>query len=282
MTAKEILTEKNLNWSVRDEVLTTESGILLPNYKAIVRDDTNTVLGVHGSGYQAFQNDQLLELLFRVSQQTGLQVHRGGFFGNGEKVFIQLKSNDLKIGNDEVKGFITGINSFDGSTNLGFGTSTITISCTNSFYGAFRSLQNKVKHTKNMLVRLEDILQAIDVTLSEEKHLFDHIQRFSEIRMSEADMDKVIRSLFGIKKEVSLTDFDVLSTRTQNNIAAFRTAANIEITDKGENLWGLFSGVTRFTTHNLPKTQSNDEQKMFGLYGRREQQIFNELAVMVS
>lgn len=282
MEKNEILSKTNLNWSVRSEVLTTESGIALPDYKAIVRDDNNAVLGVHKAGYQAFQNDQLLELLYKVNQQTGMKVHTGGFFGGGKKVFIQLKSNDLQIGNDTVRGFITGINSFDGSTNLGFGSSSLTVSCANTFYGVFKSLQNKVKHTKNMLVRIEDILQAIDQTLNEEKQLFDHIKRFSEIRMTQKDMDNVIRNLFNVKKETSLTDYDALSTRLKNNIAAFKMAANTEIIDKGENLWGLFSGVTRFTTHNLSETKNNHEQKMFGQYGKREQEVFRQLAETIA
>ena len=97
---QDVLNQTGLNWTVREESLTTESGIIIPQQKAIIRDDTNTVLSVHGEGYYPYQNHQLIELLDKVSQQVGLPIHKGGMFGDGKKVFIQLKSNDLKLGTD--------------------------------------------------------------------------------------------------------------------------------------------------------------------------------------
>jgi len=52
-----------------------------------------------------------------------------------------------------------------------------------------------------------------------------------------------------------------------------------EIVDKGENLWGLFSGITKYTTHSLKGDST--ENKLFGVYGNREREVFNKLAQMV-
>lgn len=283
-TVKENLTASNLNWTVRSENLVTTGGLPVGG-KAIIRNDNNTILGVHGNDYQPYQNEQLFELLYKITQSTGLELHNDGLFGGGKKVYVQFKSSDLKIGDDTVHGFLTGINSFDGTTSLCFGASSLTVSCSNTFYGVMKALQNKIKHTKNMLINLDDVLKRIDQSLIEEKFIFDHIKRFSEVRMTQKEMDAVIRTMFAIPKEQSLTDFDALSTRKQNQIATFKTAAGIEIADKGDNLWGLFSGVTRYTTHNLGGEKFKDdyaeEQKMFGLYGQREKQIFSNLAQLV-
>jgi hypothetical protein len=53
-----------------------------------------------------------------------------------------------------------------------------------------------------------------------------------------------------------------------------------EVQDKGGNLWGLFSGITKYTTHQL-KGDSN-ENKLFGVYGRREREVFTELGQLIS
>ena len=47
----ELLDATGLNWNVRTEGITTESGIILDGYKAIVRDDTNTALSGLGGQY---------------------------------------------------------------------------------------------------------------------------------------------------------------------------------------------------------------------------------------
>jgi len=265
---------------VREETLTTQSGIIVPNKKALIRNDNDAILSVTNDSYCPYQNEQLVELLDKVSQQVGLPIHKGGLFGDGEKVFIQLKSNDLKLGTDRIEGYITGINSFDGSTSLAFGPSNITISCMNTFYAAFRNITTKVRHTKNMVLRIDEICKGLETVLDEEKVLFDDIIKLSETRMTEKNQDWVTRLLFDIERQVELTDLEALSTQKQNRLSKFYVDLNGELQEKGDNLWGLFSGVTKYTTHSYNKSDST-ETKMFGINGERERQIFKGLVELV-
>ena len=277
---QQVLDQVGLNWSVREESITTESGIIVPKSKAIIREDTNTGLSVHGDGYFPYQNHQMVDLLDKVSQQVGLPIHKGCYFGGGEKVYLQLKSNDLKLGNDRVEGFITGVNSFDGSTSLAFGPSNITISCQNSFFAAFRNLNAKIRHTKNMEMRIDDICRGLEGVLEEEKEMFEDIKKLSETKMTKKQEDWVTRTLFNIMKDVDLNSDKDVSTVTRNRLSRFYVDLNGEVKEKGDNLWGLFSGVTKYTTHSLSKGD-NSENKMFGTYGQRERQIFKELVELV-
>lgn len=277
---QEVLTKSGLNWGVREETITTKSGIVVPNKKALIREDNNTVLSVPNESYCPYQNEQLVELLDKVSQQVGLPIHKGGSFGDGEKVFIQLKSGDLKLGTDRIEGFITGINSFDGSTSLAFGPSNITISCMNTFYAGFRNITTKVRHTKNMVLRIDEICKGLEKVLDEEKGLFEDITKLSETRMTERNQDWVTRLLFDIERQVELTDLESISTQKQNRLSRFYVDLNGELKEKGDNLWGLFSGVTKYTTHSYSKSDST-ETKMFGMNGERERQIFKGLVELV-
>lgn len=276
----EILNKANLNWNVKSERVTTESGITLDGYSALVREDTNVPLSVRSESYYPYQNYELVELLDRVSGLTGLSIHKGGFFGEGQKVFIQLKSNNLRIGNDRVEGYLTGINSFDGTTSLAFGPSNITISCQNKFFAAFREMQSKVRHTKNMVVKIDEICKRLEGVLDEEKIVFDNILKLSETRFDDIIRDRVTRELFGINKDIDLKDMEAISGVTRNKLSRFYVDLNGELQGKGDNLWGLFSGITKYTTHSLTKND-NTEAKMFGVYGKRELSIFNKLTELV-
>lgn len=281
MNKQEILKTTGLDWNVRIEKTFTESGIELDRI-GLVREDTNEILGVHSNGYVPYQNDQLVELLQRVSSLTGLEIHKGGEFGGGKKVFIQLKSNDLKLGNDRVEGFVTGINSFDGSTSLAFGNSNLTISCQNTFFAAYKNLE-KVRHTKNMNFKIDEICRGIDLLVEEEKEMFTTIKRMSETSYDQKTKDRVIKSLFDIDYDIKLVgyhDSEELSTNTKNKLSRLYIDMNGELQEKGDNIWGLFSGVTKYTTHSLSKND-NTENKMFGTYGKRERYIFSELSKLV-
>jgi hypothetical protein len=276
----EILDKSNLNWKVRTEAITTESGILLDGFNAIVRDDINKPLSVRSDGYHPYQNYELIELLDRVSQQTGLELKKGGHFKEGARVYVQLKSNDLKLGNDRVEGYLTGINSFDGSTSLAFGPSNITISCQNSFFAAFREMNTKIRHTKNMVIKVDEVCRSLEGVLQEERKVFDSIVQLSETRYDDLFKDNVIKKLFNIEKNINLKDVESLPTVTRNKLSRFYIDLNGELQGKGDNLWGLFSGVTKYTTHSLSK-DDNTEAKMFGVYGKREQGIFNQMVELV-
>ena len=277
-TVEKFLTETNLNWRVNSEPIQTESGLVINGYNALIREDTNDVLSVRTDSYFPYQNQELMELLFQVSNQTGLQVHKGGFFGKGEKVFIQLKSNDLRLGSDRIEGYLTGINSFDGSTSMAFGPSNLTISCQNKFFAAFRELDTKVRHTKNMVIRVDEICRSLEMVLEEEKKVFDNIVRLSETRFDDVVKDRITKHLFNIKKEVDLNDMNSISGKTRNSLARFNMDLESELKDKGNNLWGLFSGVTFYSTHSMTKDKErNTKNKMFGVYGKREKEIFADL-----
>lgn len=276
----QFLDRTGLNWKVRTEGLQTSSGIIIPDKIGIVREDDSTILGIHSNGYVPYQNDQMMELLFKVSQQTGLDVHKGGLFGGGRKVYVQLKSNDLTLGTDRIEGYVTGINSFDGSTSLSFGPSSKTISCQNTFFGVYKDLDSKVRHTKNMELKIDDICRQIEGVVQEETNVFGSIVKMSETRFDDVIKDRVIKSLFNIDRNVDIKDVDSLSTVTQNKLSRFYIDLNGEIQEKGDNIWGLFSGVTKYTTHSIGKGD-NSENKMFGTYGNRERHIFKQLVEMV-
>jgi hypothetical protein len=83
-----------------------------------------------------------------------------------------------------------------------------------------------------------------------------------------------------LEKDVDLKNDKQVSTVTRNKLSRFYIDLNGEINQKGDNLWGLFSGVTKYTTHSLTKND-NTQAKLFGTYGEREREIFTNLVELV-
>lgn len=274
-----ILKQANLEWSVRAEKLVTADTNLPTNNIALIREDKNVILGVHSDSYVALQNAEMIDILDRVSGKMGLPLHKGGYFGNGEKVYIQLKTEDLQLGTDRVKGFLTCVNSFDGSTSLAFGHSNVTISCQNSFFAAFRDMANKVRHTMNMHTRIDLLCTQIEGVLQAEQKIFTQIQRMAEVEIHPKVKELALTKMLNLQKEERLADLSTLSTQKRNLLSALEVSVNGEILEKGGNLWGLFSGITHYTTHNL-KGDAN-ENKLFGRFGNREREVFADLGDLV-
>ena len=108
----EKLEELGLNWEVTKEPIQTVSGIEIPEKMAMMRSDTEVVLGIHGKNYDPYQNHELMELLYQIGGKTGLQVHSGGSFKGGAKIWFQLKSDNLSLNGDTIEGYLSGFNSY--------------------------------------------------------------------------------------------------------------------------------------------------------------------------
>ncbi len=130
------------------------------------------------------------------------------------------------------------------------------------------------------MIKVDEISRRILGSVEEEKEMFDNIIKLSETRIGTNDIDNVIRSLFKLEKSVDLKNEEQVSTVTRNKLSRFYIDLNGEINQKGDNLWGLFSGVTKYTTHSLTKGD-NTQAKLFGTYGEREREIFTNLVELV-
>lgn len=279
MTQKEMLVSKGLDWKVSKEPIQTVSGIYIPDQIALVREDTQAVLGIHTEGYDPYQNEELLDLLYKISNQSGLEVHTGGCFQGGKLVWFQLKSDEYTLGTDKIRGFISGMNGFNGRHSLAFGNSNVTISCMNTFWRAYRQVETRLRHSAQMRPKIDEILRRIDVLLEEEKKGFDEIRRLNNEPMTPEVRELVTKMLFSLDKEEKLAVGE-LSTNKQNKMIRFNADVDMELSTKDRSLWGLFSGVTRYTTHDMKKGD-NSESKMFGRTGGIERKIYKELVEMV-
>ncbi len=284
INAIEILMNSGLDWAVTKENLQTASGIVT-DHIAIVREDNNTILGVHKSGYEVFQNQQLAELVLTLSQVADAPIHSAGMLKGGGKVYIQLKTGDLTLGSDQVRGYCTVVNSFDGSTSLGAGNSTTTISCMNTFFGAYKQLDAKIKHTKSLTIRVEDLLRSMDIFRKDESNHFDLIRRLASAPVTLNAVNAVYKGMFDVSfneadenRKASANDRKLSSKKT-NLIETFTADTLNQLQDKGQNLWGLFSGVTKYTTHHLGS--NSEETKMFGSVANKERAILHQFAELV-
>ena len=59
------------------------------------------------------------------------------------------------------------------------------------------------------------------------------------------------------------------------------TSITREMSYKGDNLWGLFSGVTHYTSHKADPTDNRDSSKMAGALQKTDQRVYELLADVV-
>lgn len=283
-TNEEIITmldRYKLNWKVGTQPLSLPCGTPT-NFWGITRLDTKETFGTCKEGYQVFQNEQLAELVIRIGEKTGYEVHKGGKLRNGAHVFLQLKTSEVNgIGEnkDRIVNFATSLNSHDGKLSLAWGHTNRTISCKNDFNKVYRELKNKARHTKSLQSVIDESLRDIDHVKEIEKSVIEKYFQFAETPATTAKVVEVIKEVTTV--DISLTakeQKEKYSTYALNRMSELVQAIASEQRQKGATMWGLFSGVTKYTSHivSVPKRENaREESKMIGSGKLIDNKIFD-------
>jgi hypothetical protein len=276
-----LLDKYDLNWEV------VKTPLILPSgedtgFFGTVRQDTRKTFGSFKGSYEVFQNDELARIVLDVADVLGVQSSNGGSFKEGAKVFMQIAMDDKKVGNDTIKRWTTAINSFDGSSALKWGSTGTTISCSNTFASASRDMQSSVKHTVNMREVVERSLRILERVETEENSLFEIFSKMADTKASKETVQHIIKMVSSVdvtkKESVAKKDYSTRAINTAQDLT--RSIVN-EMSYKEDSLWGLFSGVTHFTTHKSGTEKNREESKMLGSLQRTDNQVLAYLSNLV-
>jgi len=266
-----ILTEAKLDWSIDKIQLTGvhNEKIINSGYVGLVNSKTQKVLHAAKPSYTPCQNDELVRILMKGSQAFGnLKYNWGGAMNGGKKIFLNLKIADAySVRGEELKRYVTGINSNDGSAAVSFGYGNTVPSCDNQFRKFLRERFHKIYHNSSMDEKLEQVPEILYHILEEELQLMKIYSELAETNISKDLANDLVKSLIGYDRTATKEELEDMGIkqRSLNIMNSLHNAIDFEIKDKGENMWGLFNGVTRFTTHDksVPKRSFGREESLY-------------------
>jgi len=261
------LKETGLDWRVDKTPILTETETPIDSHSALVRSDNGAVLAVVGNRYVPYQNDSLVELAYLLgSQNDNLRVAKGGEFNGGRQVYIQLELPQMDLNlegsiEDQAKRYITILNGHDGKNSLRFGYTNMLMSCKNMFTSISRDLSYGVYHSSKIEQRVDGIVRQLQRIEEDERGFYTIANKLStkKVKQSQAkDFALTLLNANNIEKDSKQFD------RKLNDLLS---AIRIEMSAKGDNAWGLFNGVTYYTTHmsKVPnRANSRMESKLVG------------------
>lgn len=255
---KEILIANGLDFRIEKAPLVAINNLgeqIASPYFGLINTKTNEVINTVKEGYTVSQNDEIVELVLRGMESFGsdLSVSKAGSLNGGRKVFIQLAINGHGlVANDTIKRFVTIIDSNDGSTSLSIGIGDLTMSCSNQFAKFYKQGEAKFRHSASLTQKLKTIPSLIELALSQSLRQVEMYNRFASTEISRELTHEMVKYVLGFDRE--FTSMDTLSSKSTRSINVMDKLYNHidrEIADKGLNLWGLHSGITSYTTHEI-------------------------------
>lgn len=240
-------------------------------YFGLINSKTNEVINTVKEGYTVSQNDEIIELVLRGMETFGnaLNVTKAGSLNGGRKVFMQLGiEGDSVVNNDTIKRFVTIIDSNDGSTGLSIGIGDLTMSCQNQFYKFYKKGDAKFRHTATLEQKLKTIPYLIETALKESLRQIEVYNKFVSTEVTKDLAHKMVKHLLGYDRVyTSIEELSKKSTQSMNIMDKLYIHIEREMAQKGQNLWGLHSGVTSYTTHEISTPKRENARIESGLIG---------------
>lgn len=273
-TSSEVLKLAQLDWDV---VKTPNYALIEGGYEksksfSVYRDDNKAILGSQMKGaYEVYQNSDVFSFLDSlVCEKKDIIYHTAGALGDGEVVFVTAKLPDyIRIpGTDDIiEKYVLMTTSHDGSMPVIVQFTNIRVVCNNTLSLALKSADNRVylRHTKNILDRIEDSRKTLGLELTFSKQFEQALEMIKKIMVRKEQVKEVISKLFMTPEERELQLAGGLSTRKMNSL--LRIEESIEVAPgqdlhRGTGLW-LYNGITSYF-QNVKDYRSQD-RKMMGL-----------------
>jgi phage/plasmid-like protein (TIGR03299 family) len=285
---QQILEKNGLDWNVVKKPLlytgectpSANNGLHSTDYYGIVREDTGEVFATVKEAYTPTQNHTIIETMQEIAGQNDLEIVKAVPFNEGRKVMIQMKrpNNHVVIGGQDTEQYIYAINSHDGSSSLKFGFMNKVIFCQNQFGWLNSNAISGYRHTQSIQDKVKELPAIINFTAEKEK--IAELQHFSGQSIGRDAIEEMLFSLTKIDRAMSPRELENFSTRSKNIYNDLQSCIIEETSRVGLTKWGLFNGVTKYTTHmkSAPlRNNGRQESIITGSAGKMNEKAYNFL-----
>jgi hypothetical protein len=241
--------QPKLNWDIRLEPVILNKSFDTGK-KAIIRNDTNQLLSIVGKHYEPVTNYQLMHFTDALTKSGEFELKGFDELNDGKIVIAFLKNTNpnLKINGCSNEEYMFVGNSFDGTKRFHIGTASNLIRCSNQ-WSATLKVFNK-KHTSYLDIN-DTIAQDIIRNYKAKKGiLYESFDGMESVRVDENVITRLIKEVH----VMLATDSKAIKQKdwtSSPSMLTLRKSIDREMKDLGNNAFGLFNGVTWYTTHEM-------------------------------
>jgi hypothetical protein len=230
-------------------------------HKMLYRSDNNEELYTSKASYVPMSNEHFMETTEKMKEISGFEITGYQLFQNGVIVLSYLKNNqdDIAINGCKIDDYLMLGSSCNTRFPFFVGTTTILLRCQNQFSRINRI--EKIKHTHSTPKKIDELMRSYELYFKQRKEMYENFERMHNYEIDIEIKKDALAYIMKLDKQEMLDS--TISSRKLFQVDQLSRAMNGEISELGKNLFGMFNGVTKFTTHIL-KTKNNVFGNVFG------------------
>lgn len=243
-----------------------------PNFNAMVRSDNNEVLSIVKKCYNPFSNEEFMDMTHELSRISEFAIQGFQEIKDGKIILGYLKNadKDFTVAGCKIEDYLVFGNSFNCETALFTASSSVVLRCMNQ-YGRIHQLV-RIIHRTNMQEKVKELTRYFENYFVAQKAMYAAMNHMADVKIDPAIIEEMINFVLKLDK---FETKDEIPPQRLRKVEEMRESINAEIIDLGDNAWGLFNGVTHFTTHKLSGRLQNDTiGNIYGVKNHINQRAF--------
>lgn len=257
--------EHGLDWTIRLDKMyrTNQAGdrpmyIEVPNRVAIVRSDTDLVMGTASDNYVPLPNMSVYSSLDSIVSNGLAKPDTMGSLRGGGIVWgllkIDVPNEDVTPG-DSVQRWILYSTGNDGKRGVSIGFVDIRTVCSNTIHAAWSSELSKlisIAHRGNVQANVDAVIKSMDIASREFRATVEDYRRMANTAISQSDIRKYVKLVMQLEeKDDNKRATNLIDKVTDLNISGIGNG------DVAGTVWGAFNGLTQWLSHEAGRNADN-------------------------
>lgn len=263
-SAEEAIAAAGLDYEITLTDVATVDGMMVPRTKAVVRYDSQTVLGVVSDRYVPVQNKQAFCFLDQIVAEGGVRYHTAGALGRGEKIFLLAKlPGHIRVKNtdDLVDKFLLLSNAHDGSAALRVLFTPVRVVCQNTLSMALRQGENQgvsIRHNGNLTAKIEEAQRVLGLATTFYDDAQVKIDRLASIHPTQAQLDLYFKTLY---PDPEADEDNGRAKQTRETLSRlFEEGIGRDMPGIKDTMWTAYNAVTEMLDHGRFRGKSDTER----------------------
>jgi hypothetical protein len=282
--------KNGFDWDIKQTPIYDQHGNVINGYKEVSREgidnsDNDGTIAVMKKSYNPITTEKFTELVETIAKNIGADIAGYTDWSNGstmgksrQVVTAQIKlSEALSIAGSKIEGYLTIGTGFDGQRSFYVGHTNEYLRCSNQFGSIITEMTARL--TKNVLLKVDDIVKNIEIYTQYEKNLYETFKRFQDVKIDERLIQECIGRVAGLTVEERLMPMkqrhEEVTSQKLNKIDEISASVRGEVAELGDNAWALFNGITHYTTHVLNARTQESFGNIFGAKNTANQKAFD-------
>lgn len=263
-SSEEALRLAGLDWQVKQEPVYTDTGEVIPGYKANIRDRDRRVLGVVTDRYKIIQNQEAFAFTNALLGK-GVRYETAGSLQGGRRVWLLARlPKEYIISGEQVSPYLVFSNTHDGSGAVKVALTPVRVVCCNTLNLALDTAKRSwsMIHTGNIRDKLqeaEDTLFMAEAYMMQLGKEFGNLQRQ---KITDRQVAEYIEMLLPLEKDATAIQNKNITKLREDMAHRYYDAPDLQGT--GKNAYRFLNAVSDFATHAKPlRRTANHKENLF-------------------